>query len=66
MSDRPEGPRREPVPPDEDDWFATQDDWFSPQSPGAPPGEPSDEPLWHEDVDEQQPPPGPPGLGRGR
>jgi murein L,D-transpeptidase YcbB/YkuD len=63
VSDRPEGPRREPVPPDEDDWFATPDDWFSPQGTTAPAGEP-DEPLWLEDVDEEPPPPGPPGLGQ--
>ena len=65
MSDRPEGTRREPALPDDDDWFATPDDWFSPESPGgAAPSEPLEEPLWFEDVDEQPPPPGPPGLGQ--
>ena len=63
MSDRPDGPRREPVLPDEDDWFATPDDWFAPESPRTPPGEP-EERLWYEDVDEPPPPPGPPGLGQ--
>jgi hypothetical protein len=63
VSDRPDGTRREPALPDEDDWFATPDDWFSPE--GAPTvGEP-DEPLWHEDhLDEPPPPAGPPGLGQ--
>jgi hypothetical protein len=65
MSDRPDGPRREPVLPDDDDWFATPDDWFTPQAPGGAttPGEP-EEPLWFEDVEEPPPPPGPPGLGQ--
>jgi Putative peptidoglycan binding domain len=62
VSDRPDGPRREPALPDEDDWFATPDDWFSPQGTSTA-GEP-DEPLWHEEVDEPPPPPGPPGLGQ--
>ena len=66
MSDRPDGPRREPAPPDDDDWFATPEDWFSPQSPGAPPGEPSDEPLWYQDVDEPPPPRVRPGSANGR
>jgi len=67
VSDRPDGTRREPGQPDEDDWFATPgpqgSDWFSPQGPSAPTGEP-EEPLWHEDVDEEPPPPAPPGLGQ--
>lgn len=63
MSDRPDGPRREPALPDEDDWFATPDDWFSTQGTDAPVGE-ADEPLWYEDVEEPPPAPGPPGLGQ--
>jgi murein L,D-transpeptidase YcbB/YkuD len=60
VSDRADGERREPVVPDEDDWFATPSDWFV--DPGDPPL-PTDEPLWLEEPDEARPPAGPPGLG---
>ena len=60
MSDRADGDRREPVVPDEDDWFATPSDWFV--DPGDPPVM-GDEPLWVDEPDEPRAPSGPPGLG---
>lgn len=60
MSDRADGDRREPVVPDEDDWFATPSDWFV--DPGDPPVM-GDEPLWVDEPDEPQASAGRPGLG---